>query len=204
MAIHRSWSGQLPSDIVRYDADEPRFAGPASKSYLAMLHQAMVLGHSVPPDEWSREDVEQLSDEELQSPSEMLKRRLKKIKAVLGFPKDYDQPLSANTAHDLLMMETQWVEMLRFELPKTIGKVVPSVKNVHRIKVDERNGFVLTTHRDGGLIVSDIRTKEILWCLPKVSGPHPLHEHSLIANPELCSRIRPPRIRARVLHLRPH
>ncbi|TEB26672.1 hypothetical protein FA13DRAFT_1816688 [Coprinellus micaceus] len=167
LAVNRSWFGQLPSDVVRYEADEPRFSGPASKSYLAILHQAMVLAGSVPPDEWSREDVEQLTDDELQSPSEMLKRRLKKIKAVLGFPKDYDQPLSANTAHDLLMMETQWVEMLRFELPKTIGKVVPSMKNVHRIKIDERNGFMLTTHRDGGLVVADIQTKEILWCLPK-------------------------------------
>jgi hypothetical protein len=164
----------------------------------------MVLAGSVPPDEWSREDVEQLTDDELQSPSEMLKRRLKKIKAVLGFPKDYDQPLSANTAHDLLMMETQWVEMLRFELPKTIGKVVPSMKNVHRIKVDERNGFMLTTHRDGGLVVADIQTKEILWCLPKVSEPHLRLDPLLIVTPELRPRIRPPRIRARVLHLRPH
>ncbi|KAH6901123.1 hypothetical protein BKA70DRAFT_710389 [Coprinopsis sp. MPI-PUGE-AT-0042] len=38
---------------------------------------------------------------------------------------------------------------------------------VHRIKVDELNGFFITTTRTGGLIVSDITTGKTLWNLPK-------------------------------------
>lgn len=41
--------------------------------------------------------------------------------------------------------------------------------DVHRIKVDEEVGIVITTHQRGGLIVRDIDTDEILWALPKVS-----------------------------------
>ncbi|KAH6901121.1 hypothetical protein BKA70DRAFT_1437009 [Coprinopsis sp. MPI-PUGE-AT-0042] len=37
---------------------------------------------------------------------------------------------------------------------------------VHRIKVDELNGFFITTSRTGGLIVSDIDTGKTLWNLP--------------------------------------
>ena len=163
---------------MRYEADEPRFAGPASKSHLAMLHEAKILAESVPNDNWSQFNVEKLSDAELESPSKVLKRKLRKIKTVLGFPPDVGDDVAANTTHDLLMMETQWMEMLRSELPREIAKIVPNTKNVHRIKADERNGFVLTTHRDGGLVVTDIHTKEILWCLPKVSEPGLLlHEH---------------------------
>ena len=40
--------------------------------------------------------------------------------------------------------------------------------DVHRIKVDEERGLVITTHRDGGLNVRDMDTDEILWGLPRV------------------------------------
>ncbi|KAH6911204.1 hypothetical protein BKA70DRAFT_1560335 [Coprinopsis sp. MPI-PUGE-AT-0042] len=39
---------------------------------------------------------------------------------------------------------------------------------VHRIKVDELNGFFITTSRTGGLIVSDIDTGKTLWNLPNI------------------------------------
>jgi hypothetical protein len=41
---------------------------------------------------------------------------------------------------------------------------------VHRIKVDERNGFFLTTGRLGGLVVRDVESKKVLWELPKVGS----------------------------------
>uniref|UniRef100_D8PV87 F-box domain-containing protein n=1 Tax=Schizophyllum commune (strain H4-8 / FGSC 9210) TaxID=578458 RepID=D8PV87_SCHCM len=38
---------------------------------------------------------------------------------------------------------------------------------VHRIKVDELYGYVITTSADGGLQVTDIVEDEVLWALPK-------------------------------------
>ncbi|KAL1676053.1 hypothetical protein EV122DRAFT_280451 [Schizophyllum commune] len=38
---------------------------------------------------------------------------------------------------------------------------------VHRIKVDELYGYVITTSADGGLQVTDIAEDEVLWALPK-------------------------------------
>jgi hypothetical protein len=41
--------------------------------------------------------------------------------------------------------------------------------DVHRIKVDEELGIVITTHKDGGINVRDLDTDELLWALPRVS-----------------------------------
>lgn len=46
--------------------------------------------------------------------------------------------------------------------------------DVHRIKVDEQVGIIITTHQYGGLCVRDLDTDEILWGLPRVSA----HEHA--------------------------
>lgn len=40
---------------------------------------------------------------------------------------------------------------------------------VHRIKVDEMAGYILTTSSAGGLFVTDLATDEVLWSLPSVS-----------------------------------
>ncbi|KAI0090764.1 hypothetical protein BDY19DRAFT_992179 [Irpex rosettiformis] len=40
-------------------------------------------------------------------------------------------------------------------------------RDVHRIKVDEEIGIVITTHKDGGINVRDIHTDEVLWALPR-------------------------------------
>lgn len=45
--------------------------------------------------------------------------------------------------------------------------------DVHRIKVDEGRGIVITTHQDGGVNVRDLETDEILWALPRVRPPSP-------------------------------
>lgn len=50
----------------------------------------------------------------------------------------------------------------------------PTVKDfrsgtyVHRIKVDEQAGFVITTSMRGGVIVADLHKDDILWSLPPV------------------------------------
>lgn len=42
-------------------------------------------------------------------------------------------------------------------------------KNVHRIKVDEKAGYILTTSTAGGLLVTDLQEDRELWSLPDVS-----------------------------------
>lgn len=39
---------------------------------------------------------------------------------------------------------------------------------VHRIKIDEVAGYVITTSRNGGLVVADLHHNQALWSLPKV------------------------------------
>lgn len=40
--------------------------------------------------------------------------------------------------------------------------------DIHRIKVDEEVGILITTHRYGGLSVTDIKTDQVLWALENV------------------------------------
>ena len=43
------------------------------------------------------------------------------------------------------------------------------VTHAHRLKVDERNGFLLMTYSEpGGLHTTDLITGDILWVLPRV------------------------------------
>ncbi|KAK0213128.1 hypothetical protein DFS33DRAFT_1286692 [Desarmillaria ectypa] len=41
-------------------------------------------------------------------------------------------------------------------------------QDVHRIKVDEWAGIIITTYRNGGLAVADIATNRVLWSLPSL------------------------------------
>ena len=41
---------------------------------------------------------------------------------------------------------------------------------VHRIKVDEKAGFLITSHMIGGIKVVDLESDTLLWHLPEVSG----------------------------------
>jgi hypothetical protein len=43
---------------------------------------------------------------------------------------------------------------------------------VHRIKVDEKAGIILTTSQVGGLLVRDLESDEVLWELPVVRASH--------------------------------
>lgn len=40
--------------------------------------------------------------------------------------------------------------------------------SVHRTKVDEENGLLLTTSQTGGIVVTDIKDNYALWGLPPV------------------------------------
>lgn len=42
--------------------------------------------------------------------------------------------------------------------------------NVHRVKVDEQRGFIVTTSWNGGLVVADLSDDKVLWSLPEVSA----------------------------------
>ncbi|KAJ4488680.1 hypothetical protein C8R41DRAFT_981845 [Lentinula lateritia] len=42
-----------------------------------------------------------------------------------------------------------------------------SGSKVHRIKIDEQAGFIVTSFRDGGLLVNDLTDDQVLWSLPK-------------------------------------
>lgn len=50
-----------------------------------------------------------------------------------------------------------------------LGRIVPAKDQVHRIKVDERNGFFLVTNQSGGLVVRDLESGRVVWELAKVS-----------------------------------
>ncbi|KAH9941924.1 hypothetical protein B0H21DRAFT_543104 [Amylocystis lapponica] len=45
-------------------------------------------------------------------------------------------------------------------------KTYPSYFDIHRIKVDEALGLLITTHRDGGIRVRNLENDELLWELP--------------------------------------
>ncbi|KAI0665664.1 hypothetical protein C8Q78DRAFT_985901 [Trametes maxima] len=69
-----------------------------------------------------------------------------------------------------------WYQYCRkyFQLQKNwAGKGTATLKvygcqpyDIHRIKVDEKHGLVITTHEYGGLTVFDMETSQVLWRLP--------------------------------------
>lgn len=65
----------------------------------------------------------------------------------------------------------------RFQIEKAwIGRGPTVVKTyqgtgaaVHRFKVDEKAAFIVSTSDDGGLLVTDIESNEVVWSLNPVS-----------------------------------
>ncbi|KAF8875517.1 hypothetical protein BD779DRAFT_1563403 [Infundibulicybe gibba] len=53
------------------------------------------------------------------------------------------------------------------QAPSKYHIISKSGQKVHRIKVDESAGFVITTSSDGGIRVSDIKQDRLLWRLPE-------------------------------------
>lgn len=68
---------------------------------------------------------------------------------------------------------------------------------MHRFKIDEMLGFVITTHASGGLLVSSLDTGEVLFSLATVSSRDILSSYTIIMATNLSliyytTDIRPP------------
>lgn len=50
-----------------------------------------------------------------------------------------------------------------------------SYRRVHRIKIDEKAGLIMTTSAVGGLVVRDLESDKVLWELPVVRLASMLH-----------------------------
>lgn len=53
--------------------------------------------------------------------------------------------------------------------PSTVTEHHATGTAVHRIKVDEAEGYIITTSKMGGLIVADLVHNQVLWSLPRAS-----------------------------------
>jgi len=61
-------------------------------------------------------------------------------------------------------LETNWQGLTQ----PTVKEFRSSGNTVHRIKVDEEAGYIITTSKEGGLWVTDLYRNEVLWSLPQV------------------------------------
>ncbi|KAH7926868.1 hypothetical protein BV22DRAFT_1111448 [Leucogyrophana mollusca] len=50
--------------------------------------------------------------------------------------------------------------------PSSFKELSATGRSVHRIKVDEEEGIVITTYQNGGLFVTDLIDNRVLWSLP--------------------------------------
>ncbi|KAF6744594.1 hypothetical protein DFP72DRAFT_1078434 [Ephemerocybe angulata] len=184
--LHRSWSGSLPSSIERYSPRGATFALSESDSFIGLLHRARAFAEHVDIQQfpWSDNVVHSLFGSVcVGSGGEVLPlviRRIETARRVYGVASDIILGQEDKVA--LLSNLRSLVEILP-DVLSCVEEHIPASDNVHRIQVDEKNGFVLTTHTIGGLVVSDIATKEILWCLPKTyvsDYAHLEYEHGYI------------------------
>ncbi|KIJ66601.1 hypothetical protein HYDPIDRAFT_166773 [Hydnomerulius pinastri MD-312] len=61
-----------------------------------------------------------------------------------------------------LQIERGW----RGKAPSTVKELTSTGTAVHRIKVDDEHGHVITTCQTGGLFVTDLKDNRVLWALP--------------------------------------
>ena len=66
--------------------------------------------------------------------------------------------------------------------PSTVTLHHATGSAVHRIKVDEKAGYILTTRSDGGLTVTDLDEDVVLWSLPPVCPRVSLSLHNNMSN----------------------
>ncbi|KAF6755743.1 hypothetical protein DFP72DRAFT_1067550 [Ephemerocybe angulata] len=165
--MHRSWCGELPSSITRYHADEVVFSDKNVWSHMAKLQHAFDVAKKwqVNHNGVSDDAMIVLSSRDTLHESASAREVMDRIKTFLRIG------VELTLLEEKAMMAATGLTLQRFRgdnMVPVIGMMVPSVRNVRRIKVDERNGFFLTTQVDGGLIVSDISTSQMLWCTPRV------------------------------------
>ncbi|RXW18353.1 hypothetical protein EST38_g7509 [Candolleomyces aberdarensis] len=182
LEIHRSFVGQLPSDIICYKDSDSSSTNPYRNdndddSYLAKLRRIY-------------EALMRIHDERKKLPSSAVPRLTIRYPFIFGADGDDDndeetefyldsgasaEPQKAGHS-DSDADSTEGIaapsipaltDSLLSRYLYTLGRIVPTNEKVHRIKVDEKNGFFLTTSRAGGLVVRDVESKRVLWELPK-------------------------------------
>ncbi|KAH7889270.1 hypothetical protein F5I97DRAFT_495561 [Phlebopus sp. FC_14] len=78
-----------------------------------------------------------------------------------------------------LQIERGW----RGKAPATVKELTSTGSAVHRIKVDDKYGFTITTCQTGGLLVTDIKDNKVLWALSPayvVNYAHCEYDHGYI------------------------
>ncbi|KAF6755748.1 hypothetical protein DFP72DRAFT_896346 [Ephemerocybe angulata] len=166
--LHRSWSGDLPSDIVHYRKEDVRFGASETKSYMAMLQHAVDLAKEVEGREGTAYGLtEDEAIDELNRVDILSSAGDRFVKTAMGVLQlDPETRLTRDEKAGLVALVLPG-SFFQTNVAEFIESLIPSPKDIHRFKVDERNGFMVSTQRSGGLIVTDIAGKEMLWCLPQ-------------------------------------
>lgn len=224
LEIHRSFIGQLPSDLLIYGGSSSIGTGPNGDdiadsdnkhngSYLARIRRVYEALQRIQSQKKKQREEEEKKQRLLRkSYAQVLTDPAPHPAAVLNSnmndeARDSEEPFSVpdsrNPEATRVLTDTQLSRYLN-----VFGALVPAKDQVHRIKVDERNGFFLVTNRSGGLVVRDVESGSVLWDLPKVCFFQSLFEsfnsrRSLFFHAEPRPPLRPPRVRKRVHHLRP-
>ncbi|KAJ2928384.1 hypothetical protein H1R20_g8698, partial [Candolleomyces eurysporus] len=150
LAIHHAFSGQLPSDIICYkDIDSPSHPDPNDDdSYLSKIRRIY-------------EALIRIQGERNKRPPLRPVRTWASVASFDVVEETIDEEGTAASS------ETALTDTLLSKFIHTFYQLLPTNEKVHRIKVDERNGFFLTTSRVGGLVVRDVESRKVLWELPK-------------------------------------
>ncbi|RXW18351.1 hypothetical protein EST38_g7513 [Candolleomyces aberdarensis] len=154
LEIHRSFIGQLPSQIICYkDIDSCSAIDPDPNdkdSYIAKIRRIY-------------EALIRIADERRKRP-----RPRPTIRTWAGVARGEFISDRVEVPEDTAApSETALTDALLARFLRTLHRLLPTNEKVHRIKVDERNGFFLTTTRVGGLVVRDMESEKVLWELPK-------------------------------------
>jgi hypothetical protein len=72
--------------------------------------------------------------------------------------------MAALSGRKRLQIEKAWLGG-----PSTLKEYHATGTSVHRFKVDEKAGYLITTCRDGGLNVTDLADGQVLWSLSQAS-----------------------------------
>ncbi|KAF5320257.1 hypothetical protein D9611_011309 [Ephemerocybe angulata] len=148
LEIHRAWAGELPSDTVRYHLED---LGRPNRRKPTFLEVGAT--------------IEEMGELEDNTDDPFFVQLLRTASEALGI-----DPNSLSTDSEkvgLVGIVAALPHVLCNVLDHEFDSLVPSAKHIDRMKVDERNSYIVSTQSDGGLIVTDITSKEILWCLPK-------------------------------------
>ncbi|KAJ2912015.1 hypothetical protein MD484_g8399, partial [Candolleomyces efflorescens] len=189
--ISRSFVGELPSDIICYkdpftsaadaDVDDDDLAvllnDTNDTSHLARLRRIYnallrirTLRNEVPPDPphpvWG---VESASDDDDSEDDELIiedddEEEDDDGDDDSGMQDDENDNEESNAEYN---PQPTLTPLLLTRYVHTLSTLISPLDKVHRIKVDERNGFFICTSASGGLVVRDLEEGRVVWELPK-------------------------------------